>query len=178
MPALKKIMGLLRAVDNVNSWLGTTIAFIVLPIVGVSMYEVIARYVFNRPTMWGGQILSILFVALVVLGGGYVLLKDGHVRMDVLYSRWSPRRRAITDVATFVVFLLFTTMLAWQTVEMAWASVKIREASWAAFHGPIYPKKVALALATVLLLLQGISRFVRNIRFIKSPGIDGANSEH
>ncbi len=175
---MKKIMASVHAVDGINTWVGKTIAFLVLPIAGVSMYEVIARYVFNRPTMWAGQILSTLFVALVALGGGYVLLENAHVRMDVLYSRWSPRRQAITDVATFIVFLLFTTMLAWMTIEMAWASVKIKEASWAAFHGPIYPKKIVLALATVLLLLQGMAQFVRNIRFIKGRGIEGANSEH
>lgn len=169
---MKIIMALVHAVDSINTWVGKTIAFIVLPVVGVSMYEVIARYVFNQPTMWAAHILSILFVTMVVLGGGYVLLENGHVKMDVLYSRWSPRRQAITDVATFVVFLLFAAMLTWQTVEMAWASVKIQEASWAAFKAPIYPKKIALALAVVLLLLQGVAQFVRNIRFIKGQGIE------
>ena len=176
---MKKIRALGHAIDNINTWLSKAIAFIVLPLVGISMYEVIARYAFNRPTMWSGQILSIIFVAVVVLGVGYVLLENGHVRMDVLYSRWSPRRQAIADVATFIVFLLFAATLAWQTVDMAWASVKIQEASWGAFKGPIYPKKIALALAVVLLLLQGIVQFIRNIWFIKKgQGIGETTSEH
>jgi TRAP-type mannitol/chloroaromatic compound transport system permease small subunit len=117
--------------------------------------------------MWGAQILSILFVPLVVMGGGYVLREQEHVRMDVLYGRWSPRQCAIADAVTFIVFLVFTIMLAWMTIEMAWASVKIGEASWASFHGPIYPKKIALAAATVLLLLQGVAQFVRNLQLVR-----------
>ena len=175
---MKKIMAAVNAVYSINSWVGKSTAFTVLLIAGVSIFEVIARYVFNRPTVWAGQILSTLFIILVTLGGGYVLLKNEHVRVDVLYSRWSPRHQAMADVATFIVFLLFVVMLAWTTIEMAWASVKIGEASWAAFRGPIYPKKIALALATVLLLIQGLAQLIRRIQFIRTQRVEEVNSEH
>jgi TRAP-type mannitol/chloroaromatic compound transport system permease small subunit len=157
----------LKIVDAINEWVGRITAYTVLPMLGVSMYEVIARYVFKSPTMWAGQIISLLFVILVVPAGGYILLKDEHVRMDVLYSKWSPRGKAIIDSLTYVVFLAFIMMLSWKALEMAWTSVSIRESSWAAFHGPIYPKKIALALGAVLLLLQSIAQFLRNIMLIK-----------
>jgi len=170
---MKIIIALIHVIDSINIWIGKIFAFLVLLLLGVSMYEVIARYVFNRPTIWAAQILSILFVTMVVLGGGYVLLHNGHVRMDVFYSRLSPRQQAIIDVSTFIVFLLFTGMLAWKTIDMAWASVKIEEASWSAFKGPIYPKKIALALSVVLLLLQGVAQLIRNILFIRGWKVEG-----
>ncbi len=176
---MKSILGLLKNIDRFNRWVGKCAAFLILPLLFVSMYEVIARYVFNSPTLWAGQVISILFVVLVVPGGGYVLLKGSHVRMDVLYAKWSPRRKAITDVATFVIFLCFGGMLLWKTTEMAWASVSMMESSWAAFHGPIYPKKIALALGTFLLLMQGIAHFIRNIILIMghAPKSEASN-EH
>ena len=58
----------LKIVDAINEWVGRITAYTVLPMLGVSMYEVIARYVFKSPTMWAGQIISLLFVILVVPG--------------------------------------------------------------------------------------------------------------
>jgi len=164
---MKIISTLVKAVYNLNNWVGKAVAFLVLPIVAVSMYEVIARYVFNAPTTWAGQILSILFVAMVVLGGGYVLLEDGHVRMDAFYARWSLRRRTKMDLVTAIFFLLFAGILAWTTSEMAWQSILLNERSWSAFKGPIYPKKIALALGVILLLLQGIAQLVEKIRILR-----------
>ena len=161
---------LLETLDTVNRLVARIIAYLVLPMLFVSMYEVIARYVFNSPTLWGGQVVSLLFVALVVPGGGYLVLRDGHVRMDVLYSKWSPKRKAITDVVTFIIFFAFAFMLSWKAIEMAWSSVSMLEKSWGAFKGPIYPKKIALALGAVLVLLQGTAQFIRNILLIKASG--------
>ena len=163
---MKTILLILQIIDKVNKWVGRVLPYLVLPMLFVSMYEIISRYVFNSPTLWAGQIISIIFIALVVPGGGYILMKDGHVRMDVFYGTWSKRRKAITDTATFIIFFCFAVLLSWKTAEMAWTSVSMGESSWAAFHGPIYPKKIALALGTFLLLLQGIAQFVRNILFI------------
>ncbi len=71
------------------------------------------------------------------------------------------------DVSTFIIFLLFTLALAYVTIQMAWDSTMMLERSWSVFKGPIYPKKIAVALATVLLLLQGIVQLFHNIGIIK-----------
>lgn len=145
-------------------------AILIFPLAGITLYGVIMRYLVHDPITWGGQVLLLLFIPVALLAGGYVLLVKGHVRLDLLYSRWSPRGQAISEIATFVVFLLFTVTLAWASIEMAWESVKIREVSWYIFKAPIYPKKIAFALAVLLLLLQGVAQFVRNIRLIKGKG--------
>jgi len=175
---MKMIVTLLDGIDRVNEWIGKIFAFLLFPLLAVSMYEVIARYVFNSPTIWAAQILSMLFVTLVVIGGGHVLRHDGHIRMDVFYGRWGRRGQAISDISTFVVFLLFTSLLAWQTIDMAWTSVSIKETSWAAFKGPIYPKKIAIALGAILLLLQGIVKLRGDIRFITGQVSERDDNEH
>jgi TRAP-type mannitol/chloroaromatic compound transport system permease small subunit len=178
--AMKTILLILDIIDKVNSWVARIALYVIFPLVFVSMYEIIARYVFDRPTLWAGQIISILFMVMLVPAGGYVILNNGHVRMDVLYSQWDKRRKAIVDAATFVVFFCFAVMLSWKASEMAWISVSLNESSFTYFHGPIYPKKIALAIGAFLLLSQGIAQFIRNILFIKESKQKGeeAINEH
>jgi TRAP-type mannitol/chloroaromatic compound transport system permease small subunit len=165
---MKLLRAILVVVDRINEWIGKIFKFLLIPLMVVSMYEVIARYVFNSPTVWAAQVLSLLFVAMVAIGGGHVLRHDGHVRMDVFYGRLSSRGRAISDLCTFIVFMIFITPLAWQTADMALESIKIREASWSAFKGPIYPKKIALAIGAILLWLQGLVKLYKDIRTLKT----------
>jgi TRAP-type mannitol/chloroaromatic compound transport system permease small subunit len=177
---MKTILLILNIIDKVNSWVARIALYLIFPLVFVSMYEIIARYVFNRPTLWAGQIISILFIVMLVPAGGYVILNNGHVRMDVLYSQWDKRRQAIVDVATFVIFFCFAVMLFWKASEMAWISVSLNESSFTYFRGPIYPKKIAVAIGAFLLLSQGMAQFIRNILFIRESKQKGeeATNEH
>lgn len=152
-------------------------AMFILPIAGITLYGVIMRYLFHRPAVWVPQVLLLIFIPVAVLGGGYLIRINGHVRLDALYSRWSPRTQAISNAATFIIFLLFATMLAWATIDMAWTSTAMGEKTWYAFQGPVYPKKIAIALATVLILLQGVVQFVRTICFIRGKGTRGTDNE-
>jgi TRAP-type mannitol/chloroaromatic compound transport system permease small subunit len=169
---MKKLLFLLSLLDTINTWVARIASYLVFPMLAVSMYEIIARYIFNSPTLWAGQIISLIFVALMVPGGAYLILKDGHIKMDVFYSRWSPKRKAAIDVATFIILFCFAIMLSWEALKMAWTSLLIKETSWAVFKGPIYPKKITLAVGSVLLLFQGIAHFIRNVLFLRGQEIE------
>lgn len=171
---MRKVATVLRIIDNINIWLGKIVGFLVIAITGILMYGVIMRYVFSQPIFWGGELSGILFIALVVLTGGYVLHQDSHVKIDAIYGRLSAKRKAIMDVATFIFFLFFMVLLTWYTIDMAWASTLLNERSSTYFHAPIYPRKICLALASLLLLLQGVARFIRNIGFITGHEIGGS----
>lgn len=160
---MNRIFAVLDIIDRINKGVAAAAAYLILPLLIVAIYEVVSRYVFNAPTMWGAPMMSLIFVALVVPAGGHLLRQGAHVRMDVFYSRFSPKKQIVCDTVTFVVFLAFAGLLSWKTLDMAWVSVNINERSWGAFRAPIYPKKIVLALGCVLLLLQGLSQFVRNI---------------
>lgn len=173
---MKLFNAVVNGIDLFNEWIGRIFRFLLIPLLAVSMYEIIARYLFNSPTVWAAQILSLLFVSMVAIGGGHVLRHDGHVRMDVFYGGMSKQGKAISDLCTFIIFFIFITLLAWQTIEMAVESVRIREASWSAFKGPIYPKKIALALGVLFLWLQGIVKLTKDIRTLKNKKIGSDNN--
>ena len=161
---MNKITGLFKSIDNLNRWIAKVLMFLLLPLVGITLYGVIMRYVFNSPPTWGWQILLLIFYPLALMGGGYVYSLDGHVKLDLLYSRWRVKGKRISDIVTFFAFLLFTVCLAMVSVSAAWNFTASNESySGYAFKGPIWPGKLALAIGVVLLLLQGLAIFVRNV---------------
>lgn len=167
MTGMKTLLTLAHAIDAINLWVARAMAVLIIPLLCLTIYGVIMRYVFNNPPLWGSQALLLVWVPVAVLPGGYVLGVKGHVKLDLVYSRWSPRGQAISDAVTFPAFLLFAGVLAATAIDAAWRSTMIRELHmyWA-WHGPVYPKRIAIAVGAVLLLLQGIGMFVRNIRTI------------
>lgn len=161
---MEKIISLCKSIDNINHWIAKVLTILLFPLLGITLYGIIMRYGFNMPPNWGWQVLLLLFYPIALLGGGYVLSVDGHVKLDLLYSRWSVKSRKISDSVTFLAFLLFTVCLAKVSIKIAWDSTASQE-SYAtyAFNGPIWPGKVTLAVGVVLLAIQGLSIFIRNV---------------
>jgi len=153
-------------IDKINEWIGNAVCLGLILIATIGILEVILRYIFSRPTIWAWDVNEQLFAAVVLLGGGYTLLHNMHIRLDVIYDRCSPRLKAILDVATFPLFFLFFIILLWQGTDMAWSSVKIREVSSSFFAPPIYPLKMCVPIGAFLILLQGLANFARDIMSI------------
>jgi TRAP-type mannitol/chloroaromatic compound transport system permease small subunit len=171
---MKKVTAFVHIVDHMNMWIAKVTGFLVLPCAAVLLYGVIMRYVFNKPVSWEGDIGWLLFVGFSVLAAPYVLRLDRHVRLDVLYGRFSLRQKAVADSATFIFFLLFIGLMTWLTIDKAWWSVSIVErSSHGAFHAPIYVARVCLALSCLLLLLQGVAEFISYIGTITGHKIEG-----
>ena len=171
---MKKVVAFVHIVDHVNMWIAKVFGFLVIAMAFIFMSGIIMRYVFKQPLMWEGDITWLLFVGFSLLAGAYVLRQDGHVRLDVLYGRLSPKRKAIMDAATFIFFLLFMVILTWFAIMKAWWSVSVMETSaLSSFHGPIYPARICLALGSLLLLFQGVAEFTGNIRTITGHKIEG-----
>ena len=143
-------------------WLVATIVFVVVTFAVI--YEVVARGVFQRATLWANEVTIYLSAMAYLIAGGYALLHRRHVRIDVVYHLFPPRIRARIDVATFAFFLLYAGTLVWIGGQMAWTSFLQRETTGSPWDPPIWPVKMAIALAGVLLLLQGIANLLRELR--------------
>ena len=107
------------------------------------------------------------FGAYFLLGGGYVLLTGGHVRMDILYSRWSRRRQAIVDVALFALFVVFVGSTLRSTIYHATMSTIMLQRSGTTWHPYLGPIKIIVVIGFLLMLLQGISQFIKSIATIR-----------
>ena len=138
-------------------------AVLLFVLVGMVMFEVISRYVFNRPTIWGLEASTMIFGPFALISGTYALLHRGHVKMDIFYERWSERRKALVDACTFPLFLMFVGILLWKSAGHGWQSFMIREHSVSAWAPPIYFWKLTIPLAALLIAFQGMADFIRNV---------------
>lgn len=153
----------LKAIDGINDWVGKVLSFGVLFMFGLILIEVIRRYLFNSPTVWANELTQMSFGVYVVLSGGYVLRWGGHANVDIFYIKLSAKRKAIIDIITFPLFLMFCGMILLYGGSLAWESLSRLEHSLSAWHPPLYPVKLMIPTGAFLLLLQGIVKLVRDI---------------
>lgn len=160
---MSKLRLFLHAIDTINEWSGKIFAWLIIPMVLLATCEVILRYVFNRPTIWVWEVNQWLMAGITILTGGYILLKGGHVVVDVFVVKLSPRNRAMIDLVTFVLFFISMGLLLWGGASQAMESLAKREESGTIFRGPIYIVKMTWPLGVFLLLLQGVAKFIRDL---------------
>jgi len=152
-----------RLVDAVTEKLGGAVSLIILPIMIMGCFEVVSRYVFNSPTSWVWAVDSHLFGVLILFGGGYAALHGNHIRIEVLYDRFGPRMRLVSEVLSLVCLLLFLGILLWQGYLMAEMSAGNREILRGTFHLPIYPLKILIPVAVFMFILQEAANFRREL---------------
>jgi len=157
------IPGVIRTIDMLNKSVGHAFAWcIVILVLGVS-YEVFVRYALNDPTSWAFDFSFILYGALFLMSGAYTLSRGGHVRADIFYRRLKPRTQASLEFVLYILFF-FPGVLA--LVIAGWGygqeSMAIKEVSVNSPVGvPIWPLKMLIPAAGVLLTLQGIAEMLR-----------------
>lgn len=149
-----------NAVEKINRFLGGVLGYIALFIMCSGSYEIIARYLFNRPTIWVWDYNALLMLSIAALGGGYCLLERGHVNVEIIYDRLPGRAKAILDVITSVFSFLFLGSLLWHGAPLAWTAILHKESSQALSQPPVYIFKAILVIGTLLFLLQLIANIL------------------
>jgi len=160
-------------IDKLVDLAGKTASWLVIPMGFLVFYDVLLRYIFNRPTVWVWDINVQFLGAMVAIGGAYTLLRDSHVGVDVITTRFSRKKQILIELATSIFFFLGSGVLLWTGVQQAAISIKTREVDYTYFAPPLYPLKALIAFGFFLLFLEGISKFIRNIMALRQG--DGHN---
>lgn len=150
-------------VNTLNDWVGRVVSMLVFPMVGFLVWEVMMRYVFNQPTIWAHELSAILYAVFFLLGGAYTLQQKGHINVDILYLRLSPRKRAVLDLITWILFYFFCGVMLWEGTKFAWTSMKMLERASTVWEPPIWPVKICIPLGALLILLQGFTKTLSDI---------------
>ncbi|MGH8723124.1 MAG: TRAP transporter small permease subunit, partial [Burkholderiales bacterium] len=95
---------LIRALDAFAERTGWLVAWLIVPLAGAMVYEVVARYFFRAPTVWAQDLSYMLYGALFMLGGAYTLRHGGHIRTDFLYNKLGVRGQAFIDAVAYLFF--------------------------------------------------------------------------
>jgi len=157
---------IVKYIDTVTEWIGRIVSWLLLLLMALAVYEVFTRRVLGKPTIWTFEASGYALAAVVMLSLGYTLLHKGHVNVDLVYERFSPRNRALIDIITFFPFLgLFCAVFLVEGTEFAATSWSMLERTPSAFNPPIYPIKTLIPVGTLLLALVAVSQLIKNIVF-------------
>lgn len=163
-------------IDTMNNLVGQLISWGSVVLVLLVTFDVVLRYCFNKSFIASQELELTIFSSMFLLGAGYTLTKDSHVRVDVIYHRLSKRKKAFINCIGTIIFLIPGCFLAIKTaIPFVEASWRIGESSPDPGGLPAYYLiKGLIPLGFLLLALQAISFFVNNLRLLlgKQAGKD------
>jgi len=150
-----------RYVDTLNRYVGLLAMYMIFAMIGVLLYSTFTK--FSIPALWTLETAQFIMVAYFLLGGGYSMQMDSHVRMDLLYGTWSPRTRAGVDSFTILFLIFYLVLLLYGGISSTQYALKYDEHSYSAWSPPMAPIKIVMCIGISLMLLQAIAMFFRNL---------------
>jgi TRAP-type mannitol/chloroaromatic compound transport system permease small subunit len=172
---MKHLLSVSRAIDAVSIRIGHVVMWLVLGAVLISAGNAVVRKAFNYSSNAYLEIQWYLFAAVFLLGAGYTLLRNEHVRIDALSHRWPRRTQVLIDVVGMAVFLL---PLCWWIISMSLPLVirayQLGEVSTNAGGLIRWPVYAMMPLGFALLSIQVVSELIKRIAFLRGLGPDPA----
>jgi len=157
------IKAYVRYVDALNRTVGTVVLYMIFVMMAVLLFGSISRYVFNASFLWVIEMSQFLMAAYYLLGGGYSLQMESHVRMDVFYERWAPRTRAFWDSLTAFCLVFYLGFLTLGGVSSTSYALQYGQKNYSAWAPLMWPIKMVMTIGIVLMLLQAISIFFKDL---------------
>ena len=170
MPFLLKIS---RLIDAFSELIGKLVMWFILATTLISAGNAIVRKLFDSSSNALLEIQWYLFAAVFMLGSGYAFLRNAHVRIDFISSRFSARGRNWVDVVGILIFLFplcyMMATLGWPLFERAWVTGEMSSNSGGLIRWPVYG---LIPLGFAILFLQGISELIKRLAFLTGNGPD------
>ena len=150
-------------VDAANRVVGRGVMWLVIVMMGVLLYASIARGAFGTSHIWIIETSQMILAAYYLLGGGYSLQLDSHVRMDLLYSRWSPRTQARVDTVTSLLVIFYLIVLLIGGLSSTQYAIEYNQRNYSSWSPVLWPIKVVMCTGILLMLFQMIAVFFRDL---------------
>jgi TRAP-type mannitol/chloroaromatic compound transport system permease small subunit len=160
---------LVRAIERVTGSIGIMASFAIVPLVLATCYEVFARYLFEAPTIWAYEVGYTLTGSHFLLGLAYTLAVGAHIRIDIFSGRFSPRTRAIIDLAAYAVVLPLLVWLSYALFQhLATGYLRSERSGQSAMNLPVWPFRVVFFTAFTLLALQVLAEVIKSVRALRT----------
>ena len=167
------MLSISRWIDRLNEFAGRQVAWLVLLAVLISAGNAIVRKLFDQSSNGLLEIQWYLFAAVFLLAAGYTLLRQGHVKIDVIAGRFSKRTQIWIDIIGICAFLLpFVVVVIYLSMPLVVRAYVMHEMSNNAGGLVRWPVFALLPLGFVLLGLQGLSELIKRMAFLQGVGPD------
>ena len=162
-----------QLIDGLNERIGRNLMWLVLFAVIISAVNAVVRKAFDMSSNAFLEIQWYLFAAVVMLGSAYTMLRQGHVKIDVIVGRFSKRTQLIVECVG-IVFFLFpfvykVNQLVWPLVIQALHSGEMSQNAGGLIRWPVY---ALVPIGFILLGLQGLSELIKRIGFLQGIAVD------
>ena len=168
MPAF--LITYVRWVEGFNRTIGRFAMYLLFALMGVLLWGSIARVAWV-PQIWTDEMAQFLMVGYFMLGGAWALQQGSAVRMDLLYSTWSPRTKAAVDVVTILALLFYLGVLLWGGIESTQYALEYGERRSGLWRPYMAPVKMVMVLGIVMMLLQCTVFLIRDIAKLRGQEI-------
>ena len=169
---IKVLQGVSSTISGINFWVGRVASWLTLLAVIVVFANVVLRYGFHYSNVFMQELEWHLFAMIFLLGAGYTLMKDGHVRVDIFYQRFSPKIRAWINLLGILLFLLPGCYLIIAT-SLPFVKLSYTMAEISPDPGGIpyrFILKAVIPLGFFCVVLQGIALLIDNYLIITNDG--------
>jgi len=159
----KVIKAYVDGITATSKLIGMLAMYLLFGMLGILFFETVSRTFFNKPWIWTVEMAQFVMAAYYTLGGAYTLIIDGHVRMDLAYAKWSPKNKALADVLTFAVIMLYLVVLLLGGIISLEYSIKYKQKSYSSWAPPVTPIKIIMLFGMLLMILQVIAEFFKDL---------------
>ncbi len=160
-----------RYVEAINRKLGKFAMYLVFVMMGILLFSSISRTFFNVPHIWAIEMAQFTMAAYYLLGGGFSMMLGSHVRMDVLYGRWSPKKRAVTDAITVFCLIFYLVVLLIGGLSSTSYSLEYNQRNYSSWGPPVAPIKIIMVIGIFMMILQSIATFFKDLAKAKGVSI-------
>jgi TRAP-type mannitol/chloroaromatic compound transport system permease small subunit len=171
-------LALSRLIDKITTWVGKLSMWLILATTLISAGNAIVRKIFNVSSNGLLEIQWYLFAAVFLMGAGYGFLKNSHVRIDFIATKFTARTRNWIDVigiiAVLLPFCLLSIALSWPLFINALVTGEMSPNPGGLIRWPAYG---LIPLGFSLLALQGLSELIKRIAFLRGVGVDALSHE-
>lgn len=164
------IRSYVRTVERINYRVGRFAMYLLFVMVAILLWSTASKAFFN-PSLWTLEMAQFTMVAYYILGGPYSIQLGSNVRMDLFYAEWTVRKKAWFDAFTIVFLIIYLGVLLFGAVGSTVYSIEYSERSATAWRPVMWPIKTVMVFGFILMLLQAIAEFFKDIARIREVDI-------
>jgi TRAP-type mannitol/chloroaromatic compound transport system permease small subunit len=158
---------IIKGIDFLVEKQGQLTSFLIVPLLFIVLYEVLMRYAFNAPTVWGFEATAFAYGMHYMLGLSFMENAEGHVRVDIVTSRFSPRVQAVIMILGYLlIFMPVFVLMTWGAIKFAHTATITNELNSTSWAPRIWPYKIIMALSFLFLVVQGLSTLLKNLQLL------------
>ena len=161
MPKLIKYY--IKFIDYISLKTGRATMYLVFVMMFILILSFVTRNIINIPLIWIIEMAQFVMTGYYLLGGGYSMLTDDHVRMDLIYSKLKDKTKAFLDSLTSVFLVFYLVVLFYGSISSLTYTIETNQRLFTAWAPYVWPIKSVMTFGILLMLLQSIAIFFKDL---------------